>query len=635
MLNKKDPLIGAVQEVMKRNQTEREAAKAVNEYFGVEDRKALPHEYQGQWNAAYQQVLNEGLSPAQQKHMDVDDDEDIDHNDLAIIRARKKKKKLEEADEGKPGLMFKKIAAKAAKRYGSEEAGNRVAGAIRAKMAKSGKLEEASIESIQEEIANNLAEQAEYVYENYGEEGLVEFYDSLTEEQLELLEQQNDRRPAGQLPGSDTKTQSGSSTWDGIKNFLGIKSTLGKKTPQPDADSDKRPKNQRPGFNAGSDPTNASGGQRAGAAQPRGSDPTNTDSGQRAGAYQAPAPIPKARPKNLKTNTQSAPKAKPAQSVQAAPKKKLTFFQKQELRRSAKNDTMDQTRRLEKRYGVKPGSTRSMEEQSVLPKNLGPGSGFAGQHSVGNKTVRSKSPEEFMKQTSTYQGMSDAIRKPFDTTVKPGAPKSDIKTPIMDRAVADKAAKDAASRKALGNAVMSGRVGDPGKQNFIQNARANKERVKAAGGDGSQFLPKASNDPKLAQAMKDRAKEVNDNERAGGKPLIRQPVDMRGGGSDYRAAVSQPASGQTAQPMSNTKTVKKDDTMWDYAKQNIKQSRNLAASGPLGGTAFMGNAGTSGTELANRKVTNKEIAAGTEKIKALNPTVNPRKMQIGSKIKTY
>jgi hypothetical protein len=573
MLNKKDPLIGAVQQVMQRNQVEREAAQAVNEYFGVTDRKALPHERQGEWNAAYQQVLNEGLSPAQQKHMDVDDDEDIDHNDLAMIRARKKKKKLEEADEGKPGLMFKKIAAKAAKRYGSEEAGNRVAGAIRAKMAKAGKLEEASLEDIQEEIAYNLAEQAEYVYENYGEEGLVEFFDSLTEEQLELLEGWGDQ------PGSPL---------DRIKKYFGFG---GSPTP---------PSNTNPGI------SRLNSGQGAGARQPETKktntvDPTKQTSGPNRGlpnqsaiastgekanpstqtsgpnrgldqsapktAAPAPAPIPKARPDNLKTNTQSAPKAKAAQPAKAAPKKKLSFFQKQTLRSSAKNDTMDQTRRLEKRYGVKPGSTRSMEEQSVLPKNLGPGSGFAGQHSVGNKTVRSKSPEEFMKQTSTYQGMSDAIRKPFDTTVKPGAPKSDIKTPIMDRAVADKAAKDAASRKALGNAVMSGRVGDPGKQNFIQNARANKERVKAAGGDGSQFLPKASNDPKLAQAMKDRAKEVNDNERAGGKPLISQPVDMRGGGSDYRAA--QTPARQKAAPINVSDTEVMNSPEFKKARQSV------------------------------------------------------------------
>lgn len=41
---------------------------------------------------------------------------------------------IEERDEGKPGLMFKKIAAKASKEYGSKEAGNRVAGAIRKKV---------------------------------------------------------------------------------------------------------------------------------------------------------------------------------------------------------------------------------------------------------------------------------------------------------------------------------------------------------------------------------------------------------------------------------------------------------------------------------------------------------------------
>jgi hypothetical protein len=51
---------------------------------------------------------------------------------------------IEERDEGKPGKMFAKIAAKAAKEYGSKEAGNRVAGAIRKKvLAKEGAVEEA------------------------------------------------------------------------------------------------------------------------------------------------------------------------------------------------------------------------------------------------------------------------------------------------------------------------------------------------------------------------------------------------------------------------------------------------------------------------------------------------------------
>jgi hypothetical protein len=45
-------------------------------------------------------------------------------------------------DEGKPGKNFKKIADKAAKEYGSKEAGERVAGAVKAKLVKQGKLEE-------------------------------------------------------------------------------------------------------------------------------------------------------------------------------------------------------------------------------------------------------------------------------------------------------------------------------------------------------------------------------------------------------------------------------------------------------------------------------------------------------------
>lgn len=43
-------------------------------------------------------------------------------------------------DMGKKGKNFDKIAAKAGKEYGSEEAGERVAGAVFQKMRKAGKL---------------------------------------------------------------------------------------------------------------------------------------------------------------------------------------------------------------------------------------------------------------------------------------------------------------------------------------------------------------------------------------------------------------------------------------------------------------------------------------------------------------
>ena len=49
---------------------------------------------------------------------------------------------MREKDEGKPGKNFAKIAKSAGERYGSKAAGERVAGAVRAKLAKQGKLEE-------------------------------------------------------------------------------------------------------------------------------------------------------------------------------------------------------------------------------------------------------------------------------------------------------------------------------------------------------------------------------------------------------------------------------------------------------------------------------------------------------------
>lgn len=91
MLNKNDPLIGAVQEVMKKNQAERDAAKLVNEKFGIHDRRALPHEKQGEWDSAYKQVLSEALHPNQQK-LDVHEPEKdkLTKHDFKMLRAKKK-----------------------------------------------------------------------------------------------------------------------------------------------------------------------------------------------------------------------------------------------------------------------------------------------------------------------------------------------------------------------------------------------------------------------------------------------------------------------------------------------------------------------------------------------------------------
>lgn len=71
---------------------------------------------------------------------------------------------MKEKDEGKPGKNFAKIAKSAGARYGSKEAGERVAGAVRAKLMKQGKLEE--------EPVDESALQAYLGDKKYGKDGM-------------------------------------------------------------------------------------------------------------------------------------------------------------------------------------------------------------------------------------------------------------------------------------------------------------------------------------------------------------------------------------------------------------------------------------------------------------------------------
>jgi len=85
----------------------------------------------------------------------------------------KEETQIDEKDEGKPGLMFKKIAAKAAAKYGSVEAGNRVAGAIRKKV-----LAKEGVEVTEEEIDamfENLKDS--YTFTEYLDEARAQFGD--------------------------------------------------------------------------------------------------------------------------------------------------------------------------------------------------------------------------------------------------------------------------------------------------------------------------------------------------------------------------------------------------------------------------------------------------------------------------
>ena len=124
--------------------------------------------------------LQEGMEQVLQRKLIAEKKAKPDYVDLdkdgnkkeTMKKAAKDAKKVEEGstgdysatkaragkDIGKPGKNFAKIAKGAAERYGSKEAGERVAGAVRAKLAKAGKLEESSSkQSIRNAIARAQA----------------------------------------------------------------------------------------------------------------------------------------------------------------------------------------------------------------------------------------------------------------------------------------------------------------------------------------------------------------------------------------------------------------------------------------------------------------------------------------------
>ena len=175
MLNKNDPLIGAVKQVMQQSDAERAAVKAVNEKFGIQDRKALPWQKQSEWDAAYKKVLSEGVSVLNEDTQ-IDDVLDTDEKKLSYAKkAYGQIKKLPNDGNKKSSkritglqLLTKKSEKKTVKKESVEQ--------------------HPSIESIQEEIANNLMERAKSIHETQGEAGLQAFFESLTEEQIAILQ---------------------------------------------------------------------------------------------------------------------------------------------------------------------------------------------------------------------------------------------------------------------------------------------------------------------------------------------------------------------------------------------------------------------------------------------------------------
>ena len=160
------------------------------------------------------QIMGEQLK-GQQHKIDANKNNKIDAHDFKILRAQKDKEKAnslkygkqvkeeqEQIDEmgysataaragkdiGKPGKMFSKIAASAAKKYGSEERGKKVAGAVLAKLRMKEDVEHDITDEEVEEILTAYEETPKTFSEMmaaYKEDGLAFFAEEPTQDEYE------------------------------------------------------------------------------------------------------------------------------------------------------------------------------------------------------------------------------------------------------------------------------------------------------------------------------------------------------------------------------------------------------------------------------------------------------------------
>lgn len=99
MFNKKeDPLVGVISGIVDNTARMKEVEKQVNETFGIQSRKSLPHErvaeYEAALNEAKTKALNEGLGTNKAERAINRDDPDLKAKAKKL--AKKKRKSWEE-----------------------------------------------------------------------------------------------------------------------------------------------------------------------------------------------------------------------------------------------------------------------------------------------------------------------------------------------------------------------------------------------------------------------------------------------------------------------------------------------------------------------------------------------------------
>jgi len=232
---RKDPLAESVRQVMIENDIRRQVELTLNEQLGIQSRKQLPHElhesYDATLNAAINNALNEGCSWSKGKMEEESEGSEprnekehklaamkppynkITHADVlkgrGVIAQEEMnvalgKNPITRKDPKAPQAMQEKLTKKMSAgdvisdfvhsknpKFAGKSKKERQRMALGAYYSKhpeeSRKKMDESVQSILEEIRDNLQEQFVYVYENGNEAMMEQFLASLTEDQSELL----------------------------------------------------------------------------------------------------------------------------------------------------------------------------------------------------------------------------------------------------------------------------------------------------------------------------------------------------------------------------------------------------------------------------------------------------------------
>lgn len=490
MLNKNDPLISAVQQVMKNNEIEREVTRLVNEAFGVQDRKALPHERQAEWNHVYQLALSEAkIDHPNKQVLDVHEPEkdELTPEDFAELRRRraakmaKKKPVAEEMkDPNERDVTSPSSAGMKAPNYAKGTPDYAKPTEMKVNRGEKTSLPPGTLKKHMKE--ENLEEKKSEKWH----EKQKEIADSIKKKNPKISDEKKYAfagAAANKAMSEGWGDQPGSPL-DRIKGAISSWFSGGGSAPKTNRTNTVNAGAQTSGPNRGlANGQNVKVNPNTQTAGPnRGLSQTSPAQSAPPAAPAAPAASKAAAP---------VPKAKPQKSAKVVP------------------------------TASKPTSTKGMNDKdfyNTMKKKAATGKKF-GDIMSGKDKLRYLSLRNRRDKGEIFEGVKQLVAQKME-----------------EAAMNISSASDARQNRV---------VADP-KKSFIGSARAEKERKRAAGEDNTASLPGPDRQKAERQAsLADKAKDINANARAGGRPQTVTPgalppvsKNMSGGGSDYRKAQS-------------------------------------------------------------------------------------------------